>query len=435
MDQYCIDQNDAVMRIATIESMDLVYSSAALTIIAASGADASSGLPGIRGTIKRPQNILIRNQMKYLISDDIRDEICASHWDTRGWTYQEAILSARTLTLTDSQVFFQCKERHCIEELSHNLQSPIRSVPNSRLSGEKPISNGEPLAICYLLEQYFPRNFTMGSDSLAAFEGILNAHGHNGLRSSSMTHFYGIPLLHNQLPNMIAYSESLQRSFIKGLSWALIFPAAYDRTLRTNASEGSGFSSWTWAAHEAAYPAAMNYLVEGPYDLELSGDILVQIEHKTDGCLDFARAMVSHHRMHDNDRFYPWVDITALTLRVSVSSSVTAAVLYRELRDVSASMDEDGRWEQKEVIALHLGTCADEGNELSLQVGNDLMFLMVIQENPEEQVWRRIGNLQVRCSYCYAPFHTGMVGVAKFIEERGNEPNIEFLERRTFRIV
>jgi hypothetical protein len=112
VDQYCFDQNDISMRTATIESMDLIHGAAAITIIVASGADASSGLPDVRGTTRKRQNILIRNQMKCFasIDIDISNEISASHWNTRGWTFQEEILSARTLTFIDSQVFFQCKK-------------------------------------------------------------------------------------------------------------------------------------------------------------------------------------------------------------------------------------------------------------------------------------------------------------------------------------
>jgi hypothetical protein len=86
---------------------------------------------------------------------------------------------------------------------------------------------------------------------------------------------------------MATYSGPLQRSFLVGLSRAMGNPAAYNRTLTSNASKGSSFPSWTWAAHKAAYPTAMNDIMVSHFDLELSEDIVVQIEHTLDAMLVF----------------------------------------------------------------------------------------------------------------------------------------------------
>ncbi|XP_044724639.1 uncharacterized protein HRG_02535 [Hirsutella rhossiliensis] len=54
----------------------------------------SVGLPRFNENVKcRPQKAaLVRNR----------------RWNTRGWTYQELLLSRRLLFFTDSQVYFQC---------------------------------------------------------------------------------------------------------------------------------------------------------------------------------------------------------------------------------------------------------------------------------------------------------------------------------------
>jgi len=91
VDQYCINQHDIKMRSATIQSMDMIYGSAALTIIAASGEDAASGLPGIRGTTRAQQRTMRIG--RYEVPSNIRDQVRASRWNSCGWTYQEALLS------------------------------------------------------------------------------------------------------------------------------------------------------------------------------------------------------------------------------------------------------------------------------------------------------------------------------------------------------
>jgi hypothetical protein len=55
VDQYCINQHNLAENIATINIMDAIYGNAELTIVAASGFDAHSGLPGIRRTSRISQ--------------------------------------------------------------------------------------------------------------------------------------------------------------------------------------------------------------------------------------------------------------------------------------------------------------------------------------------------------------------------------------------
>jgi hypothetical protein len=49
--------------------------------------------------------------------------IQSSAWITRGWTYQEAVLSRRCLFFTDEQVYFVCKQMTCCEAI-HSLPNP-----------------------------------------------------------------------------------------------------------------------------------------------------------------------------------------------------------------------------------------------------------------------------------------------------------------------
>jgi hypothetical protein len=55
VDKYCIDQNDDDAKHLQIQNMDHVYEAAYATIVAATGTDASSGLPGIGRVPRKPQ--------------------------------------------------------------------------------------------------------------------------------------------------------------------------------------------------------------------------------------------------------------------------------------------------------------------------------------------------------------------------------------------
>lgn len=109
MDQYCIDQDDANEKHNQIVQMDKIYSEASLTIIAAAGDGADYGLPGVS---IRPRSPLPQVQLHGLALRSTttypHDLVESSKWASRGWTFQEALLSKRHLYFTEEQVFFKC---------------------------------------------------------------------------------------------------------------------------------------------------------------------------------------------------------------------------------------------------------------------------------------------------------------------------------------
>ncbi|PMD41737.1 HET-domain-containing protein, partial [Hyaloscypha variabilis F] len=114
VDALCITQDDNVEKAKVIGEMDLIYSRANLTIVAAFGNDASAGLPGLQsgtrmvdlfearmtfnshGTSK--QLTVARSRPTRIIDD--------SKWNSRGWTYQEKLFSHRMLLFTEEQVLY-----------------------------------------------------------------------------------------------------------------------------------------------------------------------------------------------------------------------------------------------------------------------------------------------------------------------------------------
>ncbi|KAF2732087.1 HET-domain-containing protein, partial [Polyplosphaeria fusca] len=117
IDRFCVPQEAGPDRHRLINSMDIIYGNAALTLIAAAGEDPSHGLPGVdEKRTRRPQSSIKINDITYVVVNlNPRTSILQSHWNTRGWTYQETLLSHRKLVFTETGVYFQCGVMNCFE--------------------------------------------------------------------------------------------------------------------------------------------------------------------------------------------------------------------------------------------------------------------------------------------------------------------------------
>ncbi len=115
VDALCIIQDDEESKMDLILKMDMIYNRALLTVIALSGEHADSGLPGVSKDSRPPIGPLEyfptngNDSLSITIQHPglglkVKDSIYA----TRGWTYQERLLSPRRLYLTESQAYYHC---------------------------------------------------------------------------------------------------------------------------------------------------------------------------------------------------------------------------------------------------------------------------------------------------------------------------------------
>jgi len=90
--------------------MGLIYNCASATIIALFGTDANSGLPGVRPRLPRLRQVEeeISERTLLTVPPNFAVEIMGSKWMTRAWTMQEGILSQRSISFTEHQIFFSC---------------------------------------------------------------------------------------------------------------------------------------------------------------------------------------------------------------------------------------------------------------------------------------------------------------------------------------
>ncbi|KAK4163956.1 heterokaryon incompatibility protein-domain-containing protein [Cladorrhinum sp. PSN259] len=186
VDRYCIRQDRLREKHEQIQRMGDIYEHAVLTIIAAAGNCSSYGLPGVRNTPRSalPPQITVGYHVLVAASTDIGHELERSKWNTRGWTYQEALLSRRCLVFTDTQVYFQCKSMSCLESFSIPLDD-LHDDQHSRFYDDLTVPRVLPdlstcnseieLSISAMISQFSLRSFSIEADALDAFRGILKA--------------------------------------------------------------------------------------------------------------------------------------------------------------------------------------------------------------------------------------------------------------------
>src|SRR5438045_6752398 len=105
-----------------------------------------------------------------------------STWMSRGWTYQEAVLSQRWLIFTDQQVYFECYGMYCCEALNlpfHDLHTESQDCFDSLLWGDTNLGllpkgiGSSGLEVIDHIEEYMEKSLTDPSDILNGILGVL----------------------------------------------------------------------------------------------------------------------------------------------------------------------------------------------------------------------------------------------------------------------
>lgn len=130
VDALCILQDDGPEKMIHISIMDEIYRRATVTIIAACGVDAEAGLAGVhqprdlqqtafqvKNRTKDTQDLHVVTSHTYEYKARRRDESTLDRtvWATRGWTLQERVVSRRTLVVTPTEVFWNCRSSNWFE--------------------------------------------------------------------------------------------------------------------------------------------------------------------------------------------------------------------------------------------------------------------------------------------------------------------------------
>lgn len=225
VDRLCIVQDDETSKHDQINRMADIYSSAFLTIVAAGGADPNYGLPGVSTRSRSGAPYIFRLmglEMTETMSNPFTEGVCPK-WQTRGWTYQEAVSSSRVLAFTDSQVCYDCVSQR------KSMLFEFKTQEYDHKSGSL-IDHCAPFP--KMVENFSKRDLTFESDTYLAFSGIMfRKHGNN--------HQFGMPW----------------SNFDLLVHWR---PASWDLpSRRWDSTRKVLFPSWSWAS------------LNGPVDFDL----------------------------------------------------------------------------------------------------------------------------------------------------------------------
>ncbi|CAH0027645.1 unnamed protein product [Clonostachys rhizophaga] len=242
VDRYCISQKDQNVKHIQIQRMNLVYKHAVLTIVAATGEDATTGLYGVRPRKKNVQHSIKLGNVHLVATMDPVKDISESPFNSRGWTFQEGLLSNRRLIFGSRQVYFQCQAMHCLE----SIKFPLNSVPVYTRWGPR-FGKVFPTEEIYdgldsfyqRLNDYLTRSLSYESDTLNAFNGILKEF-ETGPENTRLFSFIGLPI------------SSKQGEMTKWLLRVMHIPASLKGLQRR-----TSFPSWPWAGWKSQTEAKL----------------------------------------------------------------------------------------------------------------------------------------------------------------------------------
>lgn len=282
VDVLCIIQDDEKSKALFISQMDIVYHHALLTIVAMSGQDANSGLPGLR-PFTRPQQLCkeVDGSVFLATLPGLRSSASASRYEQRGWTLQERILSKRCLYFSAGETYYQCRsavwqEPSLAQELvgARPMFEPPTLMNPLKISPTGSLLNAED-AYQRLVERYTRRCLTFPSDKLNAFRGILGLLSDN---DGSTWEKSGVPA-----------------SFLSSLLWA---PVTTVIRRPTSVTPGEDPPTWSWLA----WDGPVNFPVRGTIDCRGSTHALHSLRIKFESRVQANRFQITGGQIDDANK-------------------------------------------------------------------------------------------------------------------------------------
>lgn len=269
IDRYCIPQDNETVKASLIRNMDKVYSESSLTIIASAAEQPSEGLVGVGlGRERMPHTLRSGGIELTQLFTNLAKEVENSHWNGRGWTYQEGFLSNRRLLFTQSQCYFQCGELWCTEGLNVPLStlSRLHKPGHSKFSRVFPwVADKQPTLDLssqdrqkqreeYFIErvrEYMKRELTHDADAFDAFAGVLNYLEWFAMEFL-LGNIFGLPVWSPE--SRWAVGGSGKQTLLRSLSWSLPRPfvTKLEGQMSDVAERRQGIPSWTWCGWKRA---------------------------------------------------------------------------------------------------------------------------------------------------------------------------------------
>lgn len=302
IDRYCIPNSK--QKHEYILRMDQVYRGAWCTIVALSSCCVSDGLHGVSLPRNPSATIRIGGQSYIYTMPHLSRELLGKAWSTRGWCYQEAILSSRCLVLADSQVHLVCKDIIYQEsfrapvsvscaysrEPFHIEGRDLWWEQNSRPSVNHPTGPGRSVYSLHI-DHFSRRSLGYDVDGLNAIKGIL------AICPDST--YWGLPL------RPVAFDTKnvvhAEKARLLCCRCAFAYSLAWDALNHSNrpSRRRDNFPSWAWPS--------------------MVSDISIHADQIPDCWLDFGKACPDIQVEISTDC---WLTIEELTRRASTLPKV-----------------------------------------------------------------------------------------------------------------
>jgi hypothetical protein len=243
-DSLCITHEDSSTLAGQLEQMAGIYSSALLTIVATDG-DGTSGILGLPGISqpREPTQQVFRFGAEHLAIHEVGRHGLAniedrSAYHTRGWTYQEFLMSARKLVFMEGQAHWMCQCREWHEELARDveLKEYISPRPQLLVAGFPDLASLE-----HLLNDYNKRSLTYDEDALPAIAGLLSVLS----RTFTGGFLYGLP----------------EMMFDTALGWNLSYTRT-KRVLSQPVRHDQNIPTWSWLSFPGKFSWGDNETLE-----------------------------------------------------------------------------------------------------------------------------------------------------------------------------
>ncbi|KAH3919392.1 hypothetical protein HBI56_026140 [Parastagonospora nodorum] len=282
VDRYCIDEDSPSDKHDQIQQMDAIYRSAALTIIAAAGEGPDHGLPGINGTTRTAQQTLRLGD--FTLAQTLSHPsvaLSASVWATRGWTYQEGLLSRRRLIFTPEQVFFECEGMHCREAVTIPLDD-MHLVSKQRFKADAPSGSFDakrpgryPLMYMRHVAEFYFKQLSYPSDALNAMHGIFKSFQEQPPKRA-VYNICGIPILPGRFQSFT--SQRPLHPFLTNLFWYHTEPG----------HRRPEFPSWSWVGWHGGTISPETFVKKNESYSKLNADTSLWVEEKPGLLREFA---------------------------------------------------------------------------------------------------------------------------------------------------
>lgn len=187
VDALCIKQDSTRDLKLQMRRMRAIYAGAMVTIVNATGDDAEARLVSCSKETPNPRLLSVQ---------ELADVLSKSAWSSRGWTYQELVLSHRVVFCTSAGVYLVCQRNaRNIDgqslRFSHGFLNPsllMCKPPSMSVSTQ----NHQLHSFLRAVERYSQRTLSYQKDALNAFQGIIQGYG-SIMDQNENAFYYGLP--------------------------------------------------------------------------------------------------------------------------------------------------------------------------------------------------------------------------------------------------